>query len=246
MMERIEGFPDEVVALRGRGEITAEDYVEVLIPALEEKLSRHRRVRLFCELGSDVTGFTASAAWQDAKVGMRHFASFYRIAVVTDIGWIRTAVNSMGFALPCDVKVFDMSQAHDAGEWIGEPLPTSELSFELLQDKGILVLRPRGELEAGDFERVAAAVDPFINETGGLRGLLIEAERFPWWEDFSAMVSHLRFVKDHHRKIRRIAIASNDRLVSMAPSLVRHFVSAELRHFAYDKKGDALQWLESD
>ena len=86
----------------------------------------------------------------------------------------------------------------DAREWISAPLPTSDLSFELLGDEHVLILCPSGELEAGDFQRIAAEVDPLIERTGGLRGLMIDAETFPGWEDFSAFASHLRLVKDHH------------------------------------------------
>ena len=149
----------------------------------------------------------------------------------------------MGFALPCEVRVFNDNETSDAQEWITEPLPTSGLSFELLRETSILILRPSGELEAGDFERVAAEIDPFIEETGGLRGLMVEAESFPGWENFSALASHLRFVKEHHKKIQRVALVSDGRLASMAPSLMRHFITAEVRHFAFDQKDQALHWL---
>jgi hypothetical protein len=131
----------------------------------------------------------------------------------------------------------------DAREWISAPLPTSDLSFELLGDEHVLILCPSGELEAGDFQRVAAEVDPLIERTGGLRGLMIDAETFLGWEDFSAFASHLRFVKDHHRKIGRIAVVSNDAVVSLAPRLIRHFIGAEVRRFSTDDKEEAMKWL---
>ena len=75
------------------------------------------------------------------------------------------------------------------------------LKHELLRDDGILVSKPGGALEASDFERVARELDPYIEERGDLRGLLIEAESFPGGCDFASFISHLRFIRDHHHHI---------------------------------------------
>jgi hypothetical protein len=243
MIELLEGLPDNVLALRGIGEVTADDYKGVLVPAVEEKLDKHKKIRLLYVLGDDFKRYSAGAAWEDAKVGMKHFTSWDRVAVVTDVDWIEHAVKAVAFAMPCEVRLFDDDELDEARQWISEPLPTSNLSFELLRDEAILVLRPSGELEAGDFEKIAATVDPYIEQSGRLNGLMIFAEKFPGWEDFGALVSHLRFVKDHQQKIGRIAMVSDDKVISMAPRLVRHFVSAEVRRYPVSEKDEALKWL---
>lgn len=43
----------------------------------------------------------------------------------------------------------------------------------------ILHLRPKSALEAGDFVQLAKTVDPYIRETAGLSGLIIDAPTFP-------------------------------------------------------------------
>ena len=245
MIELLAGLPDNVFAARGSGEITADDYKNVLVPAVEERLATFPRIRFLYVLESDVT-YSAGASWEDTKVGMKHLTSWDRIGVVTDVDWIRSSVKAFGFALPCEVRVFDGDDLDDAREWISEPSPTSELSFELLRDESVLILRPGGELEAEDFVRIAAEVDPYIEEMGGLRGLMLFAEKFPGWEDFSAFSTHLRFVKNHQRRIGKVAIVSDDKLVSMAPRLMRHFLSAEVRRFTAEQKGEALAWLSAD
>jgi len=73
------------------------------------------------------------------------------------------------------------------------------LNYNLLKDEGILILTPTGALEESDFAAVARAIDPYIEEKGDLRGLMIEAKSFPGWNDFGAFISHLRFIRDHHR-----------------------------------------------
>ncbi len=117
------------------------------------------------------------------------------------------------------------------------------LSYELLDDEAILVVKPEGALESSDFETIATAVDPYIETHGELRGLLIESESFPGWHDFGAFISHLRFVRDHHKHIRRVAAVADGAVASIAPQVAKHFVSAEVRHFDFADREAALVWL---
>ena len=116
---------------------------------------------------------------------------------------------------------------------------------ELLRERGVLILKPEGALRAEDFTALAGAVDPYIEQHGELNGLMIEAQSFPGWDDFAALVSHLRFVRDHHRRIRRIAVVSDSKVVALAPKLASHFVSAEVRAFDTADRSAALAWLQS-
>ena len=117
------------------------------------------------------------------------------------------------------------------------------LKHELLRDDGILVLKPDGALEAPDFERVARELDPYIEEQGDLRGLLIQAESFPGWDDFAAFISHLRFIRDHHHHIVRVAAVSDSAFLSIAPRIAGYFVNAEVRHFEFASRDAAIAWL---
>ena len=119
------------------------------------------------------------------------------------------------------------------------------LHHELLRDRGILVLTPEGALRAEDFTALATAVDPYIEQHGGLKGLLLEARSFPGWKDFAALVSHLRFVRDHHRQVRRIAVVTGSALLAAAPKIASHFVSAQIRAFDADARAAALAWIEA-
>jgi len=117
------------------------------------------------------------------------------------------------------------------------------LNHELMRDDGILILRPRGPLEAADFTSLAAVVDPYLQEHGTLRGIMVDAQSFPGWDSFAALVSHLRFVRDHHRLIGKVAAVSDSPILSAAPQLAKHFVKAEVRHFRANDRAGALAWL---
>jgi len=243
MIELMTDLPDRVLGLRARGEVTADDYRTVLVPAIEETLSKHRNVRLLYVLGDEFEGYSGGAAWEDAKVGMKHLTSFERVAVVTDVDWIEKTVRAFGFALPGEVRVFDDDDLEDARQWISEPPSRGHLSFELIEDKGVLILQPKGELEAADFERLSGEVDPYIEKAGLLNGLMIVAEHFPGWDDFAALSSHIRFIREHHSKIRRVAFVTSDRVVSALPRMASRVVDAEVRAFPMHARDEALLWV---
>jgi hypothetical protein len=117
------------------------------------------------------------------------------------------------------------------------------LNYNLLNDEGILILTPTGALEESDFAAVARAIDPFIEEKGDLRGLVIEAESFPGWNDFGAFISHLRFIRDHHRYIGKVATVSDSTILSVGPRVASHFVNAEVKHFESADREAALDWI---
>jgi len=118
------------------------------------------------------------------------------------------------------------------------------IKFELLKDEGVLVVEPNGALTADDFLAVARAVDPYILDKGKLTGLLIEAPSFPGWEDFGGLIGHMKFIRDHHRKIDRIAVVTDSRFLTIAPRIAEHFVHPEIKLYQSGEKASALAWLQ--
>jgi hypothetical protein len=119
------------------------------------------------------------------------------------------------------------------------------IHFELLRDRGILIVTPQGPLEKADFDLIAREVDPFIAAKGKLSGLMIYAKSFPGWKNFEALLSHLKFVGEHQRHIGRIAAVTDSEFLTIMPSILSHFVTAEVKHFGLDEKDRALAWLET-
>ena len=120
------------------------------------------------------------------------------------------------------------------------------LNYELNRAESILIIEPAGPLESRDFERLVEEVDPYIAENGKLDGLMIYAKSFPGWDSFAAFLSHMKFVRNHHQKIKKIAAVTDSSFLSIMPQVANHFVQAEVRHFDYDDKDAALNWLQAD
>ena len=120
MVEKISDLPANVLGFTASGTVTANDYESVIIPAVESLFSRQRKVRFLYHLGEDFSGFEAGAMWDDAKLGLKHLAGWERVAVVSDVEWIRGAIRLFGFAIPGHVRVFRNHELIAAKAWISE------------------------------------------------------------------------------------------------------------------------------
>jgi hypothetical protein len=60
----------------------------------------------------------AGAVWEDFRVGIGHLSGWERIAVVTDVEWIRLAINAFRFLVPGEIRIFPTSEAAEARRWI--------------------------------------------------------------------------------------------------------------------------------
>jgi hypothetical protein len=101
------------------------------------------------------------------------------------------------------------------------------IEYRLDPAASILYVRPTSALEQEDFAKLARAVDPHIEATGGLNGLIIEIDAFPGWDSLGAMAAHFRFVRDHHKRVKKVAVVTDSALGSVAKRLASHFFSAE-------------------
>ena len=117
------------------------------------------------------------------------------------------------------------------------------LNVKLDEVSGIATLKPDGALSEKDFKSASSVIDPYIEKTGKLKGLIISTRKFPGWESFSSLIKHFKFVKDHHKKLSRVAIVTDSVLGDFAERIVTHFVSAEIKHFAFDELSKAQSWI---
>jgi len=119
------------------------------------------------------------------------------------------------------------------------------LEYSIMKPEGILLLKPHGPLSKEDFGGMSAAVDAYLSDHARLRGVMIHTKGFPGWENFGGFTAHLRFVREHHKKVERVAIVTDSPIASIAQSLGKHFTSAEVMHFPFAEDAKALDWLKA-
>lgn len=120
MIERLQDVPAGVVGFRALGEVTADDYRDVLEPALRAA-AEAGEIRLLYVLDPEFK-MDAGAIVQDAKTGLDlgigHHSAWKRTAVVTDIDWIAKAIRMFAWMTPGEVAVFDPAQLDAAKAWV--------------------------------------------------------------------------------------------------------------------------------
>jgi hypothetical protein len=115
MIKALEGLPDGVIGFESSGKLEAQDYRDVLIPAIE-RAAEGGKVRVVVVI-ADFGGLSGGALWEDLKLAAGHLRSLQRFALVTDSEWMRHFVTAFGWMIPGDIKPFHMAEKAQAIEW---------------------------------------------------------------------------------------------------------------------------------
>jgi hypothetical protein len=116
MIKQLDDLPAGVVGFEATGKLSAADYRDVVLPALENAF-KSGEVR-FLIVMTDFDGMSGGALWQDLKVGVEHLRGWKRIALVTDIDWITHATHLFGWMTPGETKTFSRDQREEAIAWV--------------------------------------------------------------------------------------------------------------------------------
>jgi hypothetical protein len=117
------------------------------------------------------------------------------------------------------------------------------LHHEIDIENGILTLTPSGELSAMDFKQLTDVIDEYNSEHESLQALMILTEHFPGWDSFGALFQHLKLIRQQRDQVKKVAAVTDSGFVTVMPHIIDHFIQADVRHFAYSEKAQALDWL---
>lgn len=112
MIEIIPNLPDHIVALHKSGEDNDDDFENIFVPAVEQAQQKHEKIRLLYQMDSEPS--------DNSKVGLKEFAQFERITLVTDSAAVASKIKSFSFLIPCEIRVFPIAELEDAKLWISE------------------------------------------------------------------------------------------------------------------------------
>jgi hypothetical protein len=115
MLIPLSDLPAGVVGFEASGKLQEKDYIDVLQPALEAAVA-DGEVRIVFVMPA-FEGLTPGAFWQDLKLGVDHWSKWKRIALVTDVDWMRHGVNWFGWMTPGEVRHFPLAERAEAIAW---------------------------------------------------------------------------------------------------------------------------------
>ena len=92
----------------------------VIIPEINRAAAESKKLHVLCYLGPEFTGFSVGALFNDAALGVFHMKAYERVALVSDVGWIRASVGLMGLMVSGPMRGFSNAELDAAREWVSE------------------------------------------------------------------------------------------------------------------------------
>lgn len=109
-------MPDGVVGFEASGMIRADDYRDVVLPALE-RAGTGGDIRFLLVI-PEFKGMTGAAVGEDLKTGFKHLTKWKKVALVTDVSWMAHLTSLFGWMTPGQTRVFSMAERDDALAWV--------------------------------------------------------------------------------------------------------------------------------
>ncbi|ANB34937.1 STAS/SEC14 domain-containing protein [Rhodovulum sulfidophilum] len=239
MIDITEETAEGLLEIRATGRVTEQDYETILIPALTRALDWGAPVRLLYQVGPDFEGYSAGALWADARLGLKHWRGFGKIAVVTDSDKIEAGVRMFGFTLPCPVRTFDLDEIDAARLWLRESLGTihfEEIGADALQVQLI------GRLDSASYKTRSPDLDAYAAAHDRFR-LMVDLRRFEGWQGPSALGEHVNLVRHHRHQPYRIAVVGDKSWMKLAETLLPLMLDAKAKYFDEDDYAAGRAWL---
>ncbi|MET3601186.1 STAS/SEC14 domain-containing protein [Martelella mangrovi] len=118
MLEKIEDLPDNIIGFTIHKALSASDYQNVLLPALEEHSTRDDGLRLLLVTATDFAGSDIGTAMGGQPFRRSEPLNFKNIAIVSDNRGFAQAVQMFGMLFHAEVKVFEAEQEEAAVTWL--------------------------------------------------------------------------------------------------------------------------------
>ena len=117
MIVAMKDLPQNVAGFRAIGEVTKQDYEDVLVPGVEKLVENIDKINFLFVLDTSVKDFTLGAWFQDAMLGIKNITKWHRAAIVSDSEAVRTFTNAFSVLIPGEFKGFPKAKLQEAVEW---------------------------------------------------------------------------------------------------------------------------------
>ncbi|MFM1811415.1 MAG: hypothetical protein RLZZ336_353 [Cyanobacteriota bacterium] len=238
MIELIEDLPEATLGFVLHGEISGSHVDSVLLPAIERAFEQHERIKALLVFSDDFSGFTLEAAWDDTILGLRHWDGFERLAVVSDVPWLRQGLRAMSLLLPYPVRLFDADQQEQAERWLSESFGTIHVDCQ----DDVVTVALIGRLDPDAYQRIHDDLANIVAHQDPLR-LLLDLRQFDGWLGLGALTQHLALMGEFRHQPQRVAVIASHGWQLPAQRVLGRFVNARTRAFDTDHVEDAQQWL---
>lgn len=238
MIERLTDLPAGTLGFRCSGRLSGSEVEEVVAPAIRAAIAEYDHIKALLCFEPGFEGFSFSAAWDEAGLGLRYWDGFQRVAVVTDLAWMRNGLRALAVLLPCPLRLFSAEEEANARRWLSEALGTIHLD----RQGEVITLTLIGQLDPDAYARVDDDLAQLFSAVDAPR-VLLDLRQFEGWLGLRALRQHLAVIREYQQRPQRLALVGADGRLPLAERLLRPFNHATTRSFAAGDLLAAQEWL---
>ncbi|MFC0427162.1 STAS/SEC14 domain-containing protein [Chryseobacterium scophthalmum] len=117
MITILNDAPENVAAFNATGEVTREDFENLVIPYVKNKVEQFDELNYLLYLDTDLSNFTMGAWLQDALLGIKNITKWNRAAIVTDEEGVQNFTDIFSVLMPGEFKSFPKENLYNALYW---------------------------------------------------------------------------------------------------------------------------------
>ena len=118
MINILEDAPDNVAAFRATGEVTKDDYDNIVIPSIDALVKKQDKINFLLVVDAKMKNFTAGALLKDLAVGLRHFTKWHKMAIVSEESGVIRFTDFFSYIAPGEAKGFTHAELEEAKHWV--------------------------------------------------------------------------------------------------------------------------------
>ncbi len=117
MITIIPEAPENVAAFSAIGDVTKEDFENLVLPHVQRKVNQYNELNYLLYLDTDLDKFTMGAWLQDALLGLKNLTMWNRAAIVTDKEGVQNFTDIFSVVMPGEFKSFPKGNLYNALYW---------------------------------------------------------------------------------------------------------------------------------
>ena len=129
MLELIDNMPEGTIGLAAKGVVSAADCERTLLPLVADLPTSDEHAGLLLVFGTEFDGFRAEPLHWDAHFAYHRWCDFGRLAVVSDVPWLRKAVRLLAPFMCGEVRIFHDYEIEQAKTWLGSKPGGQRLAY---------------------------------------------------------------------------------------------------------------------
>ncbi len=117
MISLVTHVPENVIAFRATGTVSAADFKDILIPAVAQHVKEHEELNYVLLIDTELTDFTIGSWIQNLTLGIEQLKHWRKAAIICDLKSVKVFTDIIFKVMPGEFKVFEHSHYQQALAW---------------------------------------------------------------------------------------------------------------------------------